>query len=178
MEMMMLLTTISFVVIMALATVTDVRANRIPNALVVTGFVLALVLRVVVGWGALVDGLLGAGLALLLTVPLFALGAIGGGDSKLFAVVGAFMGPQGFVMALLASAVVGGLLGVAAALKRGVILPVLLACKDLFVNAATLGRHGSRMRLTSPGAITIPYGAAIAVGSVATWFLVSSGFGG
>lgn len=171
---MILFATISFVVIMAGAMFTDVRENRIPNRLVLAGLALALVLRAVAGWSPLLNGVLGLGLALLMTVPLFALGAIGGGDSKLFGVVGAFMGPQGFLMALLASAVVGGMLGVAAALRRGVILPVLLACKDLFVNAVTLGRHGSRMRLSSPGAITIPYGAAIAVGSVATWFLLTS----
>jgi prepilin peptidase CpaA len=168
-------TTIVFIAIMAAAMISDVRTNRIPNALVGTGFAAALALQALSGWSALASGLIGAGLALLVTVPLFALGAIGGGDAKLFAVVGAFMGPYGFFLALLASAVVGGVLGVGSALRRGVILPVLLGCKDLFVNAVTLGRHGSRQKLEAPGAITIPYGAAIAVGSVATWFLLATG---
>jgi prepilin peptidase CpaA len=160
---------------MVVAMVADVRRNRIPNTLVGAGLLVALGLHALSGWAGLANGLLGAGLALLLTFPLFALGAIGAGDSKLFMVVGAFMGPEGFFLALLASAVVGGVLGVAAAVRRGVILPVLLGCRDLLVNALTLGRRGSRTRLGSPGAITIPYGAAIAVGSVYTWFLLGPG---
>ena len=35
----------------------------------------------------------------------------------------------------------------------------------------TLGRFGERLTLASPGAITIPYGVAIAVGSIAVWFI-------
>jgi prepilin peptidase CpaA len=166
------ITTVVFISIMAVAMFADVRTNRIPNAVVGAGLVLALVLQSAAGWSALGSGFLGAALALLLTIPLFALGAIGAGDSKLFAVVGAFMGPQGFIMALLASAVIGGVLGVGAAIRRGVILPVLIGCKDLVVHALTLGRHGARTTLETPGAVTIPYGAAIAVGSVAAWFVL------
>ncbi len=168
---MSLIPTLCFVAVMAIAMISDVRTGRIPNRLVVAGFAIALVLQATLGVTALIDGLLGAGLAILVTLPFFALGAIGGGDSKLFAVVGAFTGPAGFIIALLASAVVGGVIGVAAAIRRGVMIPVLLGCKDLMLRIVTFGRRGERMTLDSPGAITIPYGAAIAIGSIAAWFL-------
>ena len=172
---MQMLTTIVFVAVMAAALTMDVRTNRIPNTLVLAGLGAGLALNAVAGWAALGAGLAGAGLALAVTFPLFALGAIGGGDAKLFMVVGAFLGPYGFFLALLASAVVGGVLGVAWSIRRGVILPVLLGCWDLLVHAVTLGRRGSRSTLDTPGAVTIPYGAAIALGSVATWFLRMQG---
>ena len=168
---MELATTLVFVATMVLALASDVRTAKIPNALVVGGLLAALVLRGSGGWEAAGAALLGAGLALVVTVPLFAIGALGGGDAKLFAVVGAFMGPRDFLLALLASAAVGGVLGVAYAVRRGVIVAVLLGCKDLLVWGLSGGRRGARVTLDSPGAVAIPYGAAIAIGSVAVWFL-------
>lgn len=170
--MMPFVATVIFVAVMGVALASDVRANRIPNALIGVGLVLAFALQAASGWEALGSSLLGAALAFVIAFPLFALGAIGGGDAKLFMVVGAFMGPTAFFYALLASAITGGVLAVMVAVRRGVILPVLLGCKDLFVHALTFGRSGTRPKFGDPGAITVPYGAAIALGSIATWFLL------
>jgi len=112
----------------------------------------------------------------VLTFPLFALRAMGGGDVKLFGVVGIFMGPAGFFAALLASALVGGVLGLAAALRGGVILTALLRTRDLALRAATMGSSGERLTLDTAGAITVPYGAAIALGSIAVWFFYPGGW--
>ncbi len=60
-------------------------------------------------------------------------------------------------------------------MRRGVLVPVLLRTRDLGVNALTLGRAGERLTLNSPGAITVPYGAAIAIGSLAVWFILAPG---
>lgn len=166
------LTTAAFIAVMGVALVSDIRTHRIPNALIGAGLVVALALEGAAGFGALSAALLGAALAFLVAFPLFALGAIGGGDAKLFLVVGAFMGPAGFFYALLASAIAGGVLAVAVSARRGVILPMLLGCKDLVVHTVTFGRSGARPSFEDPGAVTVPYGVAIAVGSVATWFLL------
>lgn len=163
--------TVVFAVLMLVALTFDVVKRRIPNGLILAGLVTGLALRLAGGWESLVPGLAGAGLALVLTFPLFALRAMGGGDVKLFAVVGMFLGPQGFLFALLASAVVGGVLGLGTALRNGVIVTALLRTRDLGVRALTFGRRGERMTLESAGAITVPYGAAIAIGSVVVWFL-------
>jgi prepilin peptidase CpaA len=160
---------------MAAAGIWDLVQRRIPNALVVSGLVLGVGIRFIVSDHSLITGLLGAGLALALTFPLFALRAMGGGDVKLFAVTGMFLGPTGFFAALLLSALAGGAIGLFAALRGGVILPVLLRTRDLGVNALTLGRAGERLTLDSPEAITVPYGAAIAIGSLAVWFVLGGG---
>ena len=165
----------AFVLFMGTAMLWDVTRRRIPNALVLSGLLAGLLLRLPAGWGPLGGGLAGVGLALALTFPLFALRGLGGGDVKLFAAAGAFLGPMGFIAALLASAIIGGLLAVVLAIRRGVLLAVVLDMKDLAVNAATLGRVGERKTLDTPGALTIPYGAAIALGSLAVWFLRTSG---
>ncbi len=164
--------TLVFCGLMLAALSWDVATRRIPNVLVFMTLGAGLALRAGAGWPALAAGLLGAGLALLITVPLFALRAVGGGDVKLLGAVGAFMGPMGFLFALVATALVGGVLGLGSAIRRGVLLPVLLDTKDLAVHGLTLGKAGARSTLDTPGAITIPYGAAIAIGSVAAWLLL------
>jgi prepilin peptidase CpaA len=167
--------TLAFAVVMGAALGWDVLKRRIPNWLVVTGLVLGVVLRGFDGWASLGAGLAGAGLALALTFPLFALRAMGGGDVKLFGVAGMFLGPAGFLLALVASALVGGALGIVAAIRNGVVVTALLRARDLGVRAATFGRAGERMTLDSAGAVTVPYGAAIAIGSMAVWFLHPGG---
>jgi prepilin peptidase CpaA len=163
--------TIAFVALAVAAAASDVRSRRIPNALTVSGLAVALVLRAGLGWPSLREGLLGAGLALLIALGLLALGALAGGDAKLLVALGAFMGPGRFFGALLLIGVVGGLIGVVNAVRRGVIVPVAINAFNMLKYAVTLGRRGYTRSLTSPGAVTIPYGVAIAVGGLLGWFV-------
>ena len=156
---------------LSLASWHDVRTRRIPNWLTASSFLVALAMRSFLGFDAVLDGLQGAGLALLLMLPLFALGAFGGGDVKLLVAVGAFMGPRDLLVALAATAVAGAVLAVAESARRGILLPLLLNTGRLAKYYLTLGRSGTRPELTTQGAVTIPYGVAIALGSSAVWFL-------
>jgi len=167
--------TIAFVAVMLAAMTWDIATRRIPNALVVVGILCALALRSAVGPAALWSGMLGSALAFAIALPLFAMRAMGGGDVKLFAAVGAFVGPSLFLPAFVTSAIVGGVIGIIYAVRRGVVVPVMYSSKDLLVNAATLGRSGERPTLEKKGAITVPYGAAIAIGSVVVWFFSGGG---
>jgi prepilin peptidase CpaA len=175
MDVMSWIPTVAFVAVMLLAMFMDVRTHRIPNKLTLVGLVLGLLIQVFAGPSAILSGLAGAGVALGFGLLLFALGGMGGGDAKLFAVVGAFMGLKGFFLAMLATAIVGGLLALIIALKRGVFWAVLLGMKDAALRLVTLGRRGEKVTIDSPGAVTIPYGAAIALGSIAAWFTLQTG---
>jgi prepilin peptidase CpaA len=160
-----------FVGVLVIAALTDLRARRIPNVLTVAGLALALAFRSVSGGAAVGEGLLGAGLAFAVMLPLFATRGVGGGDAKLMIMVGAFLGPKGFVVALLATAIVGGVMSLAAAARRGVVLPALFNTGDLLKWVFTLGRRGERTTLLSPGAVSVPYGVAIAVGSAVALYM-------
>lgn len=165
-----LITTVVFTALVGYAGWIDLRTRRIPNWLTLGILVAALVLKVSGGLGPLASGAIGAALGLALAVVLFGLGAVGGGDGKLLIGVGAFFGYERFVGALLLIAVLGGLLGVLEAVRRGVILPAVLNAGGMIRRWLTLGRSGERRSLESPGAVTVPYGVAIATGSIVWWF--------
>jgi prepilin peptidase CpaA len=160
----------TFVAVLLMAATLDVRYRRIPNGVTVGGMAAGLAL------GALVEGgwpgmaLAGACAGLLVSFPLFAFGIVGAGDAKLFAAVGAFLGPWALLPTALYGGLAGGVLAIAGATRRGVILPVLLGCKDLAVFILTLGRHGARPTPATTGAGTVPFGVAIATGALAAWF--------
>jgi prepilin peptidase CpaA len=149
----------------------DVRTRRIPNALTLSGMALAVGLRLVAGPSAAIDGVTGAILAFVLCLPFFVLGVLGGGDAKLLMSVGAFTGPKDLLMAMLVIASLGGILGAIDAMRKGILLPVLHNCGDILKHWATLGQRGANRTLTSAGALAIPYGVAIAAGSLLWWFM-------
>ena len=156
----------ALVVVMTAAALSDLRSRRIPNRLVLAGLAVGLATRAVLGWSALAAGLAAAVLALVFGIALFSLGAMGAGDGKLMAVVGAFLGLEQTLAALMAAAVAGGVLSMVLALRRGVFIPVLLRTRDLAVWLLTLGRRGERVRMESAGSVTFPFGVAIAIGAV------------
>lgn len=171
MDLLLVAQTVAVVAVMSLALGWDVRTRRIPNRLTLVGLVLGLLLRAPLGFEALLTGVGGAGIALLIGFPLFALGGIGGGDAKLLMVAGAFLGPQGLLVAGLAAGALGGLMAIFTIVRSRVWLPVLLSSKDLLINLATLGKAGARPSLDSPGAVKIPYGVAISLGTLLAWFM-------
>jgi prepilin peptidase CpaA len=164
--MLSVATSVGLIVAVTIAAISDVLSRRIPNALTMSAVGLALVLRAAVGLEAFAYGLMGAGLALLVMLPLFAMRGVGGGDAKLLIMVAAFLGPYGFLVALLTTALVGGVMSVVAAANKGAILPILFNTLDLMKWVFTLGRRGERTTLVSPGAVSVPYGVAIAIGSI------------
>jgi prepilin peptidase CpaA len=163
------------VALLACAAWFDVRVRRIPNALTVTGLVVALALRALVGPDALLAGVAGAGLALLVALPPFALRALGGGDVKLLAAVGGFMGPGLLPGALLVIAVLGGALALCEAARRRVLIRTLANTYGFAKQWASFGRFGITPAISSPRTLTIPYGVAIAVGSLVWWLWEGAG---
>jgi len=165
------LLTLTFGALLVIAAWTDVRSRRIPNALVVAGLWVALVLRGFAGGAALIEGAAGALVALTIGVAVYATGALGAGDAKLLCTAGAFLGLYRLPEALVLIALAGGALALLEALRRGRLLSLLRDGLWLTLYICTAGRHGVRRTLSSPGAVAIPYGVAISLGSFGAWLI-------
>lgn len=130
----------------------DLRWRRIPNWLTLGTAILGLGLNVALGGlpaGLAALGGLALGLALLL--PFYVLRAVGAGDVKLLAALGALLGPQALISVALYGAVVGGLMSAVILLGRG---RLMLALNELVVQRSLPSRSGA----------TAPYAVAIASG--------------
>jgi prepilin peptidase CpaA len=161
--------TAAFVVVLMLAVWYDVSQRRIPNWLTVGGALVALMLRGLDGGEAVWGGLLGGSVGLALGILLFALGAMGAGDGKLLTTVGVYLGFDVLVRALPLIGLVGGLLALFVTARNGTLIPTLLRFGDLVVHFVTLGHFGERRTLAMPGAVTVPYGVAVAAGAAWGW---------
>jgi prepilin peptidase CpaA len=148
----------------------DLKESRIPNAVTAPGLMAGLLLAGLVAKGVPGSALAGAAIALALSFPFVAMGFLGAGDAKLLTAVGAFVGAGGLLSVFIFGGIAGGILGIANTIRRRAFLGVMVNIKNLLLYQITLGRHGERIRLDSPGAQTVPYGLAIAAGALATWF--------
>ena len=113
------------------------------------------------GWGGLGESALGwlAGAALL--AVQFALGAMGGGDLKLMAAIGALQGPHVVLLTAVYTALVGGVLAVVELVRaRGI---------KSAVRYLVGGRRGG-VPGAAPSVATIAYGPAIAAGAIIVLF--------
>ncbi len=101
-----LLPLVPLLALLTWAAVADARTRRIRNwltlSLILTGWT-----HNATSFGGLAWAVAGVAVGVALTVGPFALGAIGGGDVKLMAGIGAWVGPAGVVAVFAAEAVVG-----------------------------------------------------------------------
>jgi prepilin peptidase CpaA len=147
----------------------DFTSSRIPNWLTVSGLAVALLLRALVGFDSLALGLEGFGVTLAVSFVLYAVGAVGGGDVKLLAGVGAFLGLREIAGGLASIAIAGAGFALLNVIRRGLLPLLIFNTADLLKSWRTLAT-GRLRTLESPGALTIPYGVPIAVGTLFWWF--------
>jgi prepilin peptidase CpaA len=156
------------VVVLAVATFTDLRSRRIPNWLVLPFFVIGVAVSSwFPGWHGLGQSLGGAGLGLLLYGILFFMGGMGAGDVKLCAAIGAWIGPMQLIYALVFTGLAGGLMAVGWAVWGGWL-------KELFQHTGDLAFGSKEDRgeavLTNPLRRKMPYAPAIAIGTLISFF--------
>ena len=129
--------------------------NWISGALILAFFPTALALGLTPSAIGMQAGV--GAVALVMGMVMFSLGWIGGGDAKLFAAAGLWLGWPAFATYLLVTGVAGG------GLAMG-----LLGLRSLWVRPYVLNGPAWFGRLATPGE-NVPYGVAIAVGALAAF---------
>ena len=154
------------------AAVYDVRYRRIPNWLTVAGVLVGLGLNGFLDEGRpglFVSSLLGLAIAFAVYFVLYALRAMGAGDVKLMAAVGAVGGWPNWFGIFIITAILGGIMALILVVARGRV-------KKTFWNVAFIlselrGGRPAYMRreeldVKNPKSLGLPHGAVIAVGTL------------
>jgi prepilin peptidase CpaA len=158
--------------ILSISIVYDLKYKKIPNWLTFAAMIIGLAFHIVaVGLPGLIFSFSGLLTGLSILLIFYLMGGMGAGDVKLMGGVGAFLGAKGVFYAFLATSIVGGLYAIFTLAWSG----------DLKI---TLKRYGTMLKIfmftrqfsyISPSekvkALKMPYGVAIALGTVATILL-------
>ncbi len=158
------------------AAVYDVRYRRIPNWITVGGVLIGLALNSFIGrndvppgWPGLRFSLIGLGVGFGVYVIFYALHAMGAGDVKLMASVGALVGWQDWFGIFVITAIIGGVMALILVVYRGrlaktfwnmgFILGQMKSGKAAYVTNEELDVRSSK-------SVGLPHGAIIAIGTL------------
>jgi prepilin peptidase CpaA len=154
------------------AGVIDLRSRRIPNsltlALACAGLLQSMLLPPRAGGIGLGGSAAGLAVGLLVPFVFFAINALGAGDVKLLAAVGAWVGAQPILIIMLVAAIFGGVLAVVQGLMQRRLALVVGNTALLAMNLINVRRFGvakiAAMNTKEPTLKNaLPYGVAIAV---------------
>ena len=159
-------------IVLAIATVTDLRSHRIPNWLVLPFLIAGVIVSPVFhGLAGLGQSLLGILLAASLLGVFCWLGGMGMGDLKLCAAIGAWTGPSQLAIALVMTGLAGGVMALCWAAFGGFLKESLTGTSDLLFS---FGKRGLRphpsLVLDNPRTRKMPYAPAIAIGTIFSFF--------
>lgn len=156
-----------FTALLGWASVSDLRTRRIPNRLVLVLGIGGLLFTPLVHDGGFMRALSGLLLGFAVWIPLYALGALGAGDVKLFAAAAAWLGPRGALDAALLAAVAGGVLAFLLAVHASVMTE---SGRSRLVRLVRMP-HDAAPDAAAPARTSLPYGVALAAGALlAGWF--------
>lgn len=166
---MQLLIPITLAIILAYSIYTDLRFGKVYNYVTLpaagVGFLLNVASRGADGAVFSIEGwALGIGLFLL---P-FVFGGMGGGDVKLLAAIGAFLGPELVFKCFVFTAVVGGAIAIFLLLRRRRLGSTV---NNLLCSLYTIYSSRSYAGSSEAGRTSFPYAVAIAIGGFLVIYL-------
>jgi prepilin peptidase CpaA len=159
-------------IVLVVATFTDLRSRRIPNWLVIPFLVAGICTSGwIFGWHGIVQSLSGVGLGALLFGILNLVGGMGMGDVKLCAAIGAWIGPSQLLVAMVLTGIVGGIMALCWAIAGGFLGELFKGTGEIVFGLKERGlRPHAELVLENPLTRKMPYAPAIAVGTLISFF--------
>jgi prepilin peptidase CpaA len=149
---------IILLVLVLIAGVTDIKTRRIPNWLVLAGLCIGIALNS------------GAGLAFAVYFVFYLLRAMGAGDVKLMAAIGALAGPKSWLLIFFFTAIAGGVVALVLLIAKGRFKRTLLNVGIMLHQLSRLQapyQATEELDVRSGKALRLPHGATIALGTMA-----------
>jgi prepilin peptidase CpaA len=158
---------VALLAVLIAAAIYDVRYRRIPNWLTLSGVVLGLGLNTFGPDGrGILFALAGFAVAFAIYMALYILRAMGAGDAKLMAAVGALVGWKAWFGIFLVTAIIGGTIALLLVMMRGRLKHTLWNV-GFIVSEMGHGRPAyvgkEELDVRSPKALGLPHGAVIAI---------------
>lgn len=152
------------------AAVNDLATRRIPNRLLMAGWLCAFLLYLLAPapGAAVLKALGGAGIGLLMFLPLYCLRGMAAGDVKLMATVGVFVGPYEVFQTGIMTWCIGGLMGLLIIIAKGRLRMAFANVRDLLrpVLLYILRLPVATVPPRQQSAGSMPYGVAIALATI------------
>lgn len=158
--------------LLVFASVSDYRSYRIPNWLTIGGAAFALIYKTAIAVSPPTAFLVAFGgllLGFIVMLPLYALRAMGAGDVKLMAMVGAFLGVYEAFQAVLFAFIVGGIAAIGFGLCKGKLRRLLDNAKAAVYEMSALSMSGVRPEAhvdVHESVGKLPYGICISIGTM------------
>ena len=144
----------------------DVRYRRIPNAFVLATLAAGIAMNAIfAGLPGMAASVGGCALAFVLMFTLHVFGAMGAGDVKLFAAIGAVTGAPLVLPTFIVVILTGGLLAIVSIVRAGILITTMHRVLQIFVGMLP-GWQMPKFSVPVDRKHTIPYGVAITMGSI------------
>lgn len=144
----------------------DICYRRIPNPFVLATLLVGFFVNVAfAGMNGALASLGGCALGFFLMFVLHIFGAMGAGDVKLFAAIGAVAGANLVLPMFIVVTLTGGVLGVISMLRAGQVKTTMLRVFHIVIGLLP-GNRVPRFAVPNDRKLTIPYGVAITFGSL------------
>jgi prepilin peptidase CpaA len=162
---------ITLIALILVAAVYDLLYRRIPNWLTIGGVLAGIALNSFIyrGWPGLRLSLLGLLVGFAAYFILYSLRAMGAGDVKLMAAIGALVGVRDWFGIFLLTAIIGGVAGLAMVAARGRLKKTLWNV-GFILSEMKSGRPAyvrrEELDVKNPKSVGLPHGAVIALGTI------------
>jgi prepilin peptidase CpaA len=144
----------------------DVRYRRIPNAYVLAALISGLTINTLSGgFSGVASSVAGCVLAFILIFVLHVFGAMGAGDVKLFAAIGAVTGAHLVLPTFVVVVLTGGVLALVSIIRAGVVKTTMHRVLQIFCGFLP-GWEMPRFSVPADRRYTVPYGVAITLGGL------------
>jgi prepilin peptidase CpaA len=153
------------------AFISDARRSLIPNALTVSAAAVGIVYHLAFdGWAGLLDSTIGLTVGFVMLLILYMFGALGAGDVKLFAALGAMMGAVFVCQSMMYSLIYAGLIGILLLTVRGKLMPTGKRMAFWLLSIVTLRDFSRLKNMKEQELLQFPFMYAVLPGVATAWY--------